>query len=203
MRIPVNKPYREGSKFGQLMWYGKHMGVDYLPAKAGQPDPTISPVSGTVVRASWTPSCGYGIDIKDKDGTTHRLCHHSAILVSQGQKVTEGQQVGKMGNTGLSRGVHVHWAAIKNGQTIDPLSLLTKPIDKEVIKFYFAQVWGREPLEGELLLFYVRVKLNSITTREQLRSTLAYWKGIAAKDPKRWNFEKEKWITKGKKEGAL
>jgi LysM repeat protein len=54
---------------------------------------------------------GYGsyIVIKHGNGTQTLYGHLSATLVGVGERVTQGQVIGKMGSTGKSTGVHVHF----------------------------------------------------------------------------------------------
>lgn len=67
---------------------------------------------------------GYGnyIEIKDDSGQyMTRYGHLSEIYVSNGQKVTAGQLIAKMGTTGNSSGVHLHFEIWRNGQATDPM----------------------------------------------------------------------------------
>lgn len=151
--------------------------MDYLPDKPGDKQETVSPVNGTVVRASWTPSCGNGIDITDKDGNLHRLCHHYSFAVRRGDKVAEGQTIGRMGSTGLSNGVHVHWAVINRaGYTIDPERLLKS--DDDVIVENFKNIWKRDPAKGEVLYFKVRMQKGSIKNLQDMRNKMKYWYSV-------------------------
>jgi murein DD-endopeptidase MepM/ murein hydrolase activator NlpD len=46
------------------------------------------------------------------------------VKVAAGQSVSVGQQIGLMGSTGYSTGPHLHFEVIKNGQFIDPFTVL-------------------------------------------------------------------------------
>jgi len=48
----------------------------------------------------------------------------TTILVKQGQNVNQGSVLGKLGSTGYSTGPHLHFSVYKNGQLINPLSVL-------------------------------------------------------------------------------
>jgi len=44
--------------------------------------------------------------------------------VKAGDEVAAGQKIGTVGTTGMSFGMHLHWAAYRGGQLIDPMSLV-------------------------------------------------------------------------------
>jgi hypothetical protein len=48
----------------------------------------------------------------------------SAILVSPGQHVTRGQQVGRMGSTGRSTGNHLHYEVRIDGRAVNPIPFM-------------------------------------------------------------------------------
>jgi hypothetical protein len=45
------------------------------------------------------------------------MCHLASRAVAKGQKVTKGQKLGVMGNTGYSFGAHTHFEVRKKGTT--------------------------------------------------------------------------------------
>jgi murein DD-endopeptidase MepM/ murein hydrolase activator NlpD len=66
---------------------------------------------------------GYGhtVVIDHGDGRQTRYAHLSEPLVQAGESVTEGQVVGKSGNSGRSTGPHLHFEMLVNGRAVDPL----------------------------------------------------------------------------------
>ncbi|MFD0878691.1 murein hydrolase activator EnvC family protein [Variovorax dokdonensis] len=83
-------------------------------------DPVRAADAGTVVYAS-NGMRGYGqLVIIDHDATyLTAYAHNSAILVKQGQKVTRGQQIAKMGKTDSDR-VKLHFEVRRNSVAVDP-----------------------------------------------------------------------------------
>lgn len=109
-----------GSSWSQ----GYHTGVDF---PVGMGTSVRSVTNGTVVSAGWAGSFGYEVIVRHNDGRFSQYAHLSAISVSTGQKVTTGQQVGRVGSTGNSSGPHLHFE-IRTGQgfgsDIDPVAYL-------------------------------------------------------------------------------
>ncbi|WP_409967028.1 M23 family metallopeptidase [Bengtsoniella intestinalis] len=79
---------------------------------------------GTVTYAGWQSGYGYLVEIDHGNGYTTRYGHNSSLLVSVGDKVYKGQQIAKMGSTGVSSGNHCHFEIRYNGTAKNPLSYL-------------------------------------------------------------------------------
>ena len=99
-----------------------HPGID-LSGSYGTP--IYATADGTVLRAGWN-SGGYGnlVELDHGRGITTRYGHMSAILVSAGQHVTRGQQVGRMGSTGRSTGNHLHYEVRIDGRAVNPIPFM-------------------------------------------------------------------------------
>ena len=95
-----------------------HPGID-LSGSYGTP--IYATAEGTVLRAGWN-SGGYGnlVEIDHGRGISTRYGHMSAILVSAGQHVTRGEQIGRMGSTGRSTGNHLHYEVRIDGRAGEP-----------------------------------------------------------------------------------
>jgi murein DD-endopeptidase MepM/ murein hydrolase activator NlpD len=95
-----------------------HNGTDIVPGKSGKAPYIEAFADGKVLRAKVSTAAGGGfghyVVIQHKiDGEfyTSLYAHlvEGSIQVKAGQKVKAGQVLGKMGTTGMSTGVHLHW----------------------------------------------------------------------------------------------
>lgn len=86
-------------------YFKRHIGTDF---RASVGTAVYAPIGGTIRRASTSSSGNKIIELAGNDGRWHRFLHLSGFSVSAGQKVSEGQLIGRSGNTG---GViaHLHW----------------------------------------------------------------------------------------------
>jgi murein DD-endopeptidase MepM/ murein hydrolase activator NlpD len=99
-----------------------HAGID-LAAPIGTP--IYATADGIVSDAGWN-SGGYGnlIKVDHGSGIETRYGHLSRILVSPGQRVTRGQQIGRMGSTGRSTGSHLHYEVRISGNAVNPIPFM-------------------------------------------------------------------------------
>ena len=79
---------------------------------------------GTVTLSGWYGGLGYCVKIDHGNGFVTTYGHNSSLLVSVGQHVYKGQQIARMGSTGISSGPHCHFAVTRNGTLVDPLNYL-------------------------------------------------------------------------------
>lgn len=83
--------------------------------------PIIASDGGTVIEAGSHSSYGNYVLIDHGNGFKTRYAHCSALKVTVGQKVAQGEYIANVGNTGYSFGAHLHFEVIKNGKLVDPL----------------------------------------------------------------------------------
>lgn len=104
------------------VWY--HMALDI--ANRALP-PVMAADTGTVAYAGCI-AYGYGCHIILNHGNGYQSLygHLSSILVSVGQGVSRGQQIGVVGTTGRSTGPHLHFEIRSGGRLLNPLSFLSK-----------------------------------------------------------------------------
>lgn len=108
------------SGFG-YRWGTNHNGVDW-----GVPVGTAVKASsgGVVIRSGWFSGYGICVDIQHPNGTMTRYAHLSKTLVSVGQKVSQGEQIARSGNTGNSTGPHLHFEIRVGGTPVNPFNYL-------------------------------------------------------------------------------
>lgn len=98
-----------------------HKGVDFAGTKGST---VMAVAAGVVTWAGERSGFGKMIEINHGDGYVTRYGHNERILVSVGQTVKRGDQIGLMGSTGRSTGPHVHFEVLRNGRQVDPLSFI-------------------------------------------------------------------------------
>jgi murein DD-endopeptidase MepM/ murein hydrolase activator NlpD len=94
-----------------------HAGVD-ITAPMGTP--IEAPATGVVRSANWEAGYGNTVVIDHGFGIVTRFAHASRLLVSVGTKVTRGQRIALVGNSGLSTAPHLHYEVHVNGKPVDP-----------------------------------------------------------------------------------
>lgn len=124
-----------------------HNGTDYA-APTGTP--IMSTAAGVVEQAGFTTGNGNFVKVKHDRTYATQYLHMSKILVKRGQRVTQGQVIGKVGSTGLATGPHVCYRFWKNGVQVDALRLKlpsSTPMDKRYKQKYMEYM---TPLKHEL-----------------------------------------------------
>ena len=81
---------------------------------------------GTVTFAGRSGAYGNVVKIRHSNGIVTLYAHMEDIDVSVGQRVSRGQQIGTVGNTGRSTGPHLHFEVIRNGVRVDPAPYFNK-----------------------------------------------------------------------------
>jgi len=95
-----------------------HEGID-VTAPMGTP--IEAPAAGVVIETGWENGYGNTVSIDHGYGIVTKFAHTSKILVHEGQRVSRGQRIALVGNSGLATGPHLHYEVHVNGRPVDPL----------------------------------------------------------------------------------
>lgn len=98
-----------------------HKGIDIACAYGS---PIYAADGGTVRSAGWWGAGGYTVIIDHGNGYTTYYEHCSSMLVHAGQHVYKGQQIARVGRSGVASGAHCHFGVQKNGVYVNPLNYL-------------------------------------------------------------------------------
>lgn len=169
--------------------HGIFHAVDY----SARPDPTIyAPEDATVVSYANSGACGNNLQMEGKTGR-HGFCHLESASVKVGDKVKQGQPLGKMGYTGLTiptgpNGRHLHWVLYRNGEYVYPVNLVREDMPLlnkgDVINIY-RLTDGKDPVPEEIKayegqpwekIFYEQIKPKV----ENINATLKYFQNEPA-----------------------
>ena len=117
---PLKSAFRYTSGFG-MRWGRMHKGTDFA-ARYGTP--IHSTADGVVVHAGWLSGYGRLVKIKHEHGIETRYAHLAKIRVKEGQRVSRGEHIGDMGNSGRSTGTHLHYEVRVNGRAVNPMTFI-------------------------------------------------------------------------------
>jgi murein DD-endopeptidase MepM/ murein hydrolase activator NlpD len=124
-----------------------HNGTDYA---APHGTPIMTTANGVVERTGYTAGNGNFVKVKHNSTYSTQYLHMSKILVRQGQRVMQGDIIGRVGSTGLATGPHVCYRFWKNGVQVDALRQKlpnSEPMNKKHKPRYIAYM---TPLKKEL-----------------------------------------------------
>ncbi|AOZ92312.1 M23 family metallopeptidase [Paenibacillus crassostreae] len=98
-----------------------HAGID-ISGDTG--DPIYAAGAGTVLEADKQGARGLYIKIQHPDGLQTSYMHLSDIKVSVGDRISKGEVIGELGNTGRSTGAHLHFQVEKKNNVVNPLNYI-------------------------------------------------------------------------------
>lgn len=104
-----------------------HAGVDI---RAASGSPVRAANAGRVALARDLYFSGKTVILDHGLGLFTSYCHFSRIMVKRGQIVRKGDVIGLVGSTGRSTGPHLHWGVKIQDSRVDPLALLSLPLQK-------------------------------------------------------------------------
>jgi len=132
-RVGTSDEYRYHNKHPVTKKPQHHDGVD-IPASKGTSIPSI--VDGKVLNSGTMIGYGKYVDITGSDGRIRRYAHLNSTHLRENHDVKAGDEIGKVGNTGIGTGDHLHYEVGKIGKGYNPKDLSKlqhkSPPDKEV-----------------------------------------------------------------------
>lgn len=120
LAMPVRDAFRYTSPFGPR-WGRMHAGVD-MAGPIGTP--VYATAEGVVTFAGWQNGYGRIIKVQHEFGIETRYPHLNAVRVEVGQRVSRGERIGDMGNSGRSTGSHLHYEVRVDGQAVNPMTYI-------------------------------------------------------------------------------
>lgn len=125
---PTIAPYIITSPL-EWRWGRMHEGIDISGCGYGSPIFSVS--DGVVVEAGYYSTNGNYVVISHTNDYYTIYMHLDKYIVSTGQTVKRGQQIGTMGNSGRSTGTHLHLGVFKGypykgGTVLDPCNSIFK-----------------------------------------------------------------------------
>jgi murein DD-endopeptidase MepM/ murein hydrolase activator NlpD len=117
---------RISGRFGsQRIYRGGEAGAYHsgLDIAGGSGAVYVAPADGVVTLAASAPFSleGYLLIIDHGQGLNSAFLHSSALLVREGERVVQGQPIGRIGATGRATGPHLHWSIKWREARLDPL----------------------------------------------------------------------------------
>lgn len=124
--MPVSTPVRFTSGFGGRndpfgRGWRRHEGQDLAGAYGS---PILATADGVVTFAGWESGYGRLVKIRHEFGIETRYAHMSQIRVDVGDRVSRGDRIGDMGNSGRSTGTHLHYEIRIGGEAINPMTFI-------------------------------------------------------------------------------
>lgn len=153
LKAPLKFGYRISSRFSRNRFhpvqktFKAHKGTDYA---ASSGTPIVTTASGVVDRTGYTAGNGNYVKVRHSSTYSTQYLHMSKILVRNGQRVSQGEVIGKVGSTGLATGPHVCYRFWKNGVQVDPLAQKLPNSEPMNAKYKPRFMKEMEPLKKEL-----------------------------------------------------
>lgn len=118
---------RVTSGYGPRTIWGRyqfHNGIDLGPSQVVDGQPALAAAAGHVSFSQYSQSAGHFVSVNHPNGMSSRYLHLRSRSVRVGEEVRKGQEVGRIGSTGMSTAPHLHFDLWRgnwpNGQHVDP-----------------------------------------------------------------------------------
>ena len=118
-----------GERFHPVLGYVRdHKGLDFT-ADVGTP--VYATGDGVVKIAYFSATFGNVVFLDHNFGYETRYAHLSKFNVKKGQKVKRGDIIGFVGDTGLSKGPHLHYEVLYKGLQINPINFFQRDLSNK------------------------------------------------------------------------
>jgi len=123
---PTGKPVRSGyitAPFGFRLdpFSGRrafHSGIDFAGRRGSD---VLAVADGLVIFTGERHGYGRTVEIRHGNGLVTLYAHNEKILVTDGDLVSRGQAIAKLGATGRTTGPHVHFEVLQDGEAVNPM----------------------------------------------------------------------------------
>lgn len=99
----------------------RHEGLDFAGKEGSN---VIAVAAGVVVYSGKRYGFGNMVDIDHGNGLVTRYAHNKENLVSVGDRVTKGQPIALVGESGRATGPHVHFEVLQNDRPVNPMNFI-------------------------------------------------------------------------------
>lgn len=123
-----------------------HSGVDFA---ADEGSPVLAAAQGIVVETGFESYCGNYVIVRHENGDLTYYAHCAEILAEETIAVAAGEQIAKVGSTGMSTGSHLHFALSRDGEYIDPFAEPGGFLEKQAEIAYHGQLKETQLTETE------------------------------------------------------
>ena len=116
-----------GARLHPVLGYTRmHQGLDFA-APTGTP--VYAAADGMVAAVRREHGYGLLVQLRHGNGTETRYAHLSAFSrgLRAGQRVRQGEAIGRVGSTGLATGPHLHYEVVQAGHAVNPASSRPQP----------------------------------------------------------------------------
>jgi len=107
----------------------QHVGID-IATRVGEA--VMAAAEGIVIFSNWTYRSGNSVIIYHGNDYFTVYSHNSRNLVKEHERVHRGDTIALAGNTGISRGPHLHFEIWNKGAPIDPRELIPLYREKDI-----------------------------------------------------------------------
>lgn len=118
-----------GSRMHPVHGYVRdHKGLDFT---ADTGTPVYATGDGRVDRADYSQTFGNVVYLNHRYGYETRYAHLSKFNVRNGQQVKRGDLIGYIGTTGLSKGPHLHYEVLFQGEHVNPINFFQRDLNNK------------------------------------------------------------------------